>query len=154
MFEKGETAPDFTVSNTEGHQVRLFDYKNKKNVTLISNCGSQWLYCRKHMAQLRQGCRQCVGRNTEVIAVGPEESKVFKQWWDEHQMPFIGIADPGHVIADDYGQQVKLIKLGRMPATILIDKQGIIRYTHFGESMSDIPATDEMLEIIDSLNTK
>ncbi len=84
----------------------------------------------------------------------PEESKVFKQWWDEHQMPFSGIADPGHVIADDYGQQVKLIKLGRMPATILIDKQGIIRYTHFGESMSDIPATDEMLEIIDRMNIK
>lgn len=106
------------------------------------------------MAQLRQDHQQYVDRNTEVIAIGPEESKVFKQWWDEHQMPFSGIADPGHVIADDYGQQVKLIKLGRMPATILIDKQGIIRYTHFGESMSDIPATDEMLEIIDSLNTK
>ena len=106
------------------------------------------------MAQLRQDHQQYVDRNTEVIAIGPEESKVFKQWWDEHQMPFIGIADPGHVIADDYGQQVKLIKLGRMPATILIDKQGIIRYTHFGESMSDIPATDEMLEIIDSLNIK
>lgn len=106
------------------------------------------------MAQLRQDYQQYVDRNTEVIAIGPEESKVFKQWWDEHQMPFSGIADPGHVIADDYGQQVKLIKLGRMPATILIDKQGIIRYTHFGESMSDIPATDEMLEIIDSLNTK
>jgi peroxiredoxin Q/BCP len=41
-----------------------------------------------------------------------------------------------------------------MPATILIDKQGIIRYTHFGESMSDIPATDEMLEIIDRMNIK
>jgi len=106
------------------------------------------------MAQLRQDHQQYVDRNTEVIAIGPEESKVFKQWWDEHQMPFSGIADPGHVIADDYGQQVKLIKLGRMPATILIDKQGIIRYAHFGESMSDIPATDEMLEIIDSLNTK
>jgi len=41
MFEKGETAPDFTASNTEGHQVRRSDYKNKKNVMLIFNRGFQ-----------------------------------------------------------------------------------------------------------------
>lgn len=41
MFEKGETAPDFTASNTDGHQVRLSDYKNKRNVMLIFNRGFQ-----------------------------------------------------------------------------------------------------------------
>ena len=69
-------------------------------------------------------------------------------------MPFTGIADPKHVIADTYGQQVKLIKLGRMPASILVDKHGQIRYTHFGESMADIPETDEMMSLIDGLNNE
>jgi peroxiredoxin Q/BCP len=67
-------------------------------------------------------------------------------------MPFTGIADPEHVIASLYGQQVKLIKLGRMPASILVDKHEQIRYTHFGQSMADIPRTEEMLSIIDGLN--
>jgi peroxiredoxin len=104
------------------------------------------------MAQLRRDYRQFVDRDTEIMAIGPESAKAFKEWWDEHQMPFTGIADPKHVIADTYGQQVKLVKLGRMPASILVDKQGRIRYTHFGESMADIPRTEEMLSIIDGLN--
>jgi peroxiredoxin len=106
------------------------------------------------MAQLRQDHQQFVDRNTEIIAIGPEGAEDFKKWWDENQMPFTGIADPKHFIADNYGQQVKLFKLGRMPATILIDKSGQIRYTHFGESMADIPKTKEMTSLIDNLNTE
>jgi peroxiredoxin Q/BCP len=104
------------------------------------------------MAQLHQDYQQFVDRDTEIIAIGPENDKAFKEWWDEHQMPFTGIADPEHIIANMYGQQVKLIKLGRMPASILVDKHGQIRYTHFGESMADIPETEEMLSLIDGLN--
>jgi len=106
------------------------------------------------MAQLRQDYQQFIDRNTEIIAIGPEGASEFKEWWDEHQMPFTGIADPKHVIADTYGQQVKLIKLGRMPASILVDKHGQIRYAHFGETMADIPGTEEMLSLIDGLNKK
>ncbi len=104
------------------------------------------------MAQLRQDYQQFTDRNTEIIAIRPEGPEAFKEWWDENQMPFTGIADPKHVIADTYGQQVKLFKLGRMPASILVDKHGQIRYTHFGESVADIPKTQEMLSLIDELN--
>jgi len=51
-----------------------------------------------------------------------------------------------------YGQQVKLTKLGRMPASLLIDKDGYIRYQHYGESMSDIPENQLVLSLIDELN--
>ena len=40
-------------------------------------------------------------------------------------MPFTGIPDPKHKIADLYGQEVSITKLGRMPAQMVIDKQGI-----------------------------
>jgi len=100
---------------------------------------------------LRQDYRQYTDRDTEIIAIGPEDAESFKFWWDEHQMPFTGIADPKHLIAKTYGQQVKLIKLGRMPATILVDKKGQIRYTHFGEAMDDIPESVKMISLIDNL---
>jgi peroxiredoxin len=106
------------------------------------------------MAQLRHDHQQFVNRNTEIIAIGPEKAEAFKKWWDEHKMPFTGIADPKHVISDTYGQQVKLVKLGRMPASLLIDKGCQIRYSHFGDSMSDIPESQEILTLIDELNTE
>jgi peroxiredoxin Q/BCP len=106
------------------------------------------------MAQLRVEYRKFVERNTEIIAIGPEDSESFADWWHKNQMPFIGIADPEHVIANLYGQQVKLFKLGRMPASILIDKNGQIRYSHYGDSMADIPQSAEILKLIDELNNE
>jgi len=66
-------------------------------------------------------------------------------------MPFIGIADPKHLVAKAYGQQVKLFKFGRMPASFLIDKKGNIRYKHLGEGMSDIPENQLVISLIDNL---
>jgi peroxiredoxin Q/BCP len=104
------------------------------------------------MAQLRQDYQKFVERNTKIIAIGPEDAKSFADWWHNHQMPFVGIADPEHVIAKMYGQQVKLLKLGRMPASLLIDKNGNIRYKHFGESMNDIPENQQIISLLDELN--
>jgi len=104
------------------------------------------------MAQLRRDYDKFLERDTEIIAIGPEDPKTFARWWHEHEMPFVGIPDPKHAIADYYGQQVKLLKLGRMPASLLVDKRGTIRYSHFGSSMSDIPDDEEILSLIDDLN--
>ncbi len=104
------------------------------------------------MAQLRRDYQQFVERNTEIIAIGPEDTEPFADWWHNHQMPFVGIADPEHNIAKLFGQQVKFLKLGRMPASLLIDKSGNIKYQHFGESMSDIPENRQILSLLDDLN--
>jgi peroxiredoxin len=104
------------------------------------------------MAQLRQNYLKFQERNAEIIAVGPEDLKEFSAFWEGEKMPFPGIPDPHHNIADSYGQEVNLVKLGRMPAVLVIDKNGRIRYKHFGESMSDIPVDDEVLAVLDEIN--
>jgi peroxiredoxin len=104
------------------------------------------------MAQLRQDYSKYVERNTEIVAVGPEDAKSFSTWWHDHQMPFIGIPDPKHDIAQLYSQQFKLLKGGRMPALAVIDMEGKIRLMHYGDSMSDIPSDEEILSLLDTLN--
>ena len=104
------------------------------------------------MAQLRQDYQKFIERNTEIIAIGPEDAESFADWWHNNKMPFIGIADPEHVVASKYGQQVKLLKLGRMPALFVVDKQGRIRFRHYGESMSDISSNEDILQLLDKLN--
>jgi peroxiredoxin len=104
------------------------------------------------MAQLRQDYPEFVKRGAEVIALGPEKTESFANWWHEHQIPFIGLADPDHTVSKRYGQQVKIFKLGRMPAQFVIDKNGFIRYKHYGNSMSDIAENREILSELDKLN--
>lgn len=103
------------------------------------------------MAQLRQDYDEFVERNTEVIAVGPDSKKAFQSFWEENDIPFIGLADPSHRVARKYEQEVNLLKFGRMPAQIIIDKQGYVRYVHYSNSMSDITENEEILGILDEI---
>jgi len=106
------------------------------------------------MAQLRQDYQEFVRRQTVVIVVGPEDKAAFVAYWREHDLPFLGLPDPKAVILKRYGQEVNLFKLGRMPAQVIIDRQGIARFAHYGHSMSDIPDNCELLGILDMLNPK
>jgi len=45
---------------------------------------------------------------------------------------------------------VKLFKLGRLPAQMLIDRSGKVRFVHYGHSMADIPPNGEILDLIRS----
>jgi peroxiredoxin len=105
------------------------------------------------MAQLRQDYRKFTERDTEVAAVGPEDYESFGAYWHEHGMPFPGLADPRHEVADLYSQRVAFLT-GRMPSMFIIDKNGKIRYVHHGESMSDIESDENVLALLDKLNAE
>ena len=104
------------------------------------------------MAQLRQDYDEFVKRQTTVIVVGPENEKAFSAYWEGNQLPFMGLPDPTASVLKLFGQEVNLFKLGRMPAQVLVDKQGIARFVHYGHSMADIPENKEILDLIDSVN--
>jgi peroxiredoxin len=101
------------------------------------------------MAQLRQDYAEYQKRDTQVVVVGPEDSKAFETYFRENDLPFTGLPDPKASVLKLYGQEVNLFKLGRMPAQVIIDYSGVARYIHYGHSMMDIPETSELLQLID-----
>ena len=104
------------------------------------------------MAQLRRDYDRFVERDAEIIVIGPENKEAFANYWQKEKLPFMGLPDPKHTILDLYGQEIILLKLGRMPAQVVVDKTGKARYVHYGHSMSDIPSNDEILALLDGLN--
>ena len=103
------------------------------------------------MAQLRLDYEKFSALDTVILVIGPENEKAFQSYWQENDLPFIGLPDPKHSVLKLYGQEVNLFKLGRMPAQMVIDKQGILRFIHYGHSMSDIPENEELLELLKGL---
>ena len=104
------------------------------------------------MSQLRDEFSSFVERDTVILVVGPEGPASFERYWTKNDLPFIGLPDPRHSVLKRYGQQIKIFKFGRMPAQAIIDKLGVVRYIHYGKSMSDIPPNEELLEIIDTMD--
>jgi peroxiredoxin Q/BCP len=104
------------------------------------------------LARLRDEYELFTRRGAEILAVGPNPSGVFRQYWNNEKIPFIGLPDPDHLVARKYRQEVNLFKLGRMPLNCVIDSKGYVRYAHYGQSMSDIPSNEDLLHVIDQLN--
>ena len=84
--------------------------------------------------------------------MGPNAPAAFRQYWRKEKIPFIGLPDPKHSVARMYKQEVNLFKWGRMPLNCVVDDRGYIRYAHYGNSMSDIPSNEELLQVIDELD--
>ena len=103
---------------------------------------------------MRQDYDKFTSRDTEVIAIGPEGPVEFEEFWQEKDLPFVGLPDPEQRVLKQFGQEINLLKLGRMPAQVIVDKTGLARYVHYSSSMSDIPANQEVLALIDTLQVQ
>jgi len=106
------------------------------------------------LAQLRRNYKQFATCDTVIIVVGPDDAESFRNYWHKNNLQFPGLPDKNHSVLKLYGQEVKLFKLGRQPAQVLIDKKGMARYVHYGRSMSDIPGNEELLALIDGLQAE
>jgi peroxiredoxin len=103
------------------------------------------------MAQLRKDFAEFEKRGIVILVVGPESAEAFSRYFREHDLPFIGLPDPTHTVLKQYGQEIKLFKFGRMPAQLVVDKTGMVRFICYGKDMADIPTDEEMLALIDAL---
>ena len=100
---------------------------------------------------MRRDYQKFVARECEIVSIGPDGADAFREYWEKQELPFVGLADPKHKVADRYGQPVRLMRLGRLPMQLLIDELGVVRTRHEGGWMSDIPGDAEVLKGLDEI---
>lgn len=104
------------------------------------------------MTQLRQDYQQFVARGAEIVVVNPEDVAETKAFAQNLALPFLMLVDPNHEVANRYGQEVNLLKLGRLPALVVLDRDGVMRYEHHANSMMDTAKNSDVLAVLDRLN--
>jgi peroxiredoxin len=83
-----------------------------------------------------------------ILADSEENAKKFESKYARKYPIFY---DPSKKIPEMLNQEVKLLKFGRMPGLLILDKAGIIRYAYYGDSMSDIPENETLFEILEKI---
>jgi peroxiredoxin len=101
------------------------------------------------LAQLRQDYVQFKDRNAEIVAIGATKPERMASFWEKQQLPFRGIPDPDKQLLDRLGQEFKLSKFGRMPALLIVDLDGSVRFAHYGNHAGDIPSNEDVLALLD-----
>ena len=104
------------------------------------------------MAQLRQDYAQFIARSAEILVVWPDDAKAVRTTVKKRSCPSPTWSTRATRSLTQYGQQTKILKLGRMPALVVLDRDGTVQYEHKANSMSDIPSNKTVLDVLDRLN--
>ncbi len=150
----GDKAPEFKLENALGKQVSLKKALKKGPVVVTWYRGSWCPYCNIALAELQQYSEQFDELGAQIIAISPQLPDSTLTLKEKKALDFAVLSDPNNSTADTYGVAFKLdekthqryedrIKLsqyngdksGRLPipATYIIDEDGIIRYSYVNE---------------------
>ncbi len=101
--------------------------------------------------QLQDVYQQFVQRDTEILVIDPQETFRVTDWQQKLKTPFRFLADPTAWVCAQYGVAKQLVvheEWVNLPATFIVDKNGILRYARIGRGwpMSERATPDELLE--------
>ena len=119
-----QPAPDFTLEDAQGQAVTLSELRGQ--VVMINFWASWCGPCRQEMPLLEQIHQRYEPLGFKLIGVNVEENPADGQaFLKERPVSFPVLYDPENGLS-------KLFDVVAMPSTVLIDRQGNIRYLHHG----------------------
>jgi len=119
--------------------------------------------CRQQVRRVKKRYDEFEARNAEVLSVLPEDRETAAEWQKQYHLPFPVIADDDTELGDHFEQPTRFGLLGRlhdvigrMPAVVVLDlrwSDPIETFAHRGDSRTDRPRVDEILEALDHAAT-
>jgi peroxiredoxin Q/BCP len=131
MIKEGDFAPDFTVKDQNGEEVKLSDMRGQK-VVLYFYPKDDTPGCTKQACSLRDGFADFEEKSIKVLGVSMDDEKSHQKFISKYNLPFTLLADTNHAIADafeSYGEKQFMGKTytSVLRKTFLIDETGKIK---------------------------
>jgi peroxiredoxin len=121
---EGQVAPDFVLKSSTGENLRLSEYRG--DVVMINFWATWCGPCRQEMPLLDElySRYQRVGFNLLGVNIDDDSSRAMGMIED------LGVNFP--VLFDDRKEVSKLYDVEAMPVTVIVDREGTVRYVHHG----------------------
>ncbi len=131
MLKEGDAAPDFTVKDQNGKDVKLSDYRGQR-VVLYFYPKDDTPGCTKEACSLRDGFSTFEEKGIKILGVSTDDEKSHQKFISKYELPFTLLADTDHAIADAYGSYGEKQFMGKtytgvLRKTFLIDETGVIK---------------------------
>ena len=124
-----DEAPDFTLENLTGGNMRLEEYRGQ--VVLINFWASWCGPCRQEMPILDRLHHRYEDTGFAVLGINVEgESAPAQEIVDRTNVTFPILIDDGQKVSELYN-------LEAMPSTVVVDRDGVVRYIHRGYKPGD-----------------
>ena len=132
MLTTGMKAPDFTLVNQHGENVRLSDFTGKK-VVLYFYPKDNTPGCTKQACAFAASYEAFKAQDVAVIGVSKDSVASHVKFAEKYELPFILLSDPERQAIEPYGvwQEKKMCGktcMGVVRTTFIIDENGTIAH--------------------------
>ncbi|MBD3919142.1 AhpC/TSA family protein [Paenibacillus sp. PR3] len=168
-LQEGERAPDFTLSNPIGDTVTLYEELVRGPVVLIFYRGSWCPYCNIQLRAFEQRMSDIRQLGTQLIAISPQSPDHTLTQREKEQLSFHVLSDSDGQVAASYRLLFELPDVLQhtfttilkrdltvfnatdrwilpVPATYVIDQDGIIRYASINPDFMQRTEPQQVIE--------
>ena len=122
---EGDRAPEFSLSDQSGKEIKLSDYRGK-NVVLYFYPKDDTPGCTAESCAFRDSYEDFKDLGAEVIGISSDSSASHTKFAAKYSLPFVLLSDKGGKVRKSFGVPTTF---GLLPGrvTYVIDKEGIVR---------------------------
>jgi thioredoxin-dependent peroxiredoxin len=135
-LEPGDTAPDFTLSDADGHPVALSSFRGQR-VIVYFYPAAMTPGCTKEACDFRDNLAELNGQGIQVLGISPDQPAKLARFRDKEGLTFPLLSDPDRAVLEAYGAygEKKLYgkaTVGVIRSTFVIDADGKIEKAMYG----------------------
>ncbi|MCO0599880.1 thiol-disulfide oxidoreductase ResA [Peribacillus butanolivorans] len=124
-IDQSNLAPDFTLQDLKGNEVKLSDYRGKG--VILNFWATYCPPCEKEMPYLNKVYQEYEDKGIEILAVNAQEPRIIvSPFVLEKKLSF-------SILLDRTGEAIEQYKVNNLPVTYLINEDGEITQTISGE---------------------
>ena len=168
-FKVGDRAPNFEGVDQNQSTFSLENGLTAGSVLVVFYRGEWCGYCNRYLSELMERKQEFDEMNIHMVGISPETEENRSKTIEESGIDFPVLVDKDHRISDAFGLTFDLdektkkryegygIDLTKangndryalpVPATYLIDQQGIIQFIHYDPDYSNRANIDEILKV-------
>ena len=156
-IEVGQTAPDFTLYNTEQKEVSLEDLTSESNVVLLFFPLAFTGVCTQELCSARDDISKYQKLNATIVGISVDSIFTLAKFREEQKLPFHLLSDFNKDVAKKYQSLYDEfphfgLKGVTKRSAFVIDKQGKIQYAEILADASKVPNFDQIKSTLEKLN--
>jgi peroxiredoxin len=167
-LKAGEKAPDFTLKEENGKNISLNELLKTGQVVLVFYRGQWCPHCNKHLSRLNDSLQLIKEKGAIVLAITPEVQENINKTITKTKAVFPVLFDDGMKVMEAYKVNFKVddktvekyksygIDFEKangsngaslpVPATYIVDKNGLIKQVFFNTDYTRRPSVQQILE--------
>lgn len=151
----GQTAPDFTLIDSEKNKVTLSEQRGK-NVLLLFFPLAFTGVCTKELCAVRDDIARYNNASASVFGISVDSFATLKKFKEDQGYNFPLLSDFNKEVSALYGsiydEFIGWMKGVSKRSAFIIDKEGVIQYAEVLESAGDLPNFEAINTVLGQLN--